>query len=79
MTDLILRHSTTLGIRWRTWNRTILERESSEKETPLGKVRLKTVIKDGKAIRGKIEYDDLSRLARENKLSLSETEDQINK
>ena len=78
LTDLMLRHSTTLGVRTRKWNRTILERETTEKDTPLGKVRIKSVVRDGKVIRSKVEYDDLSRLARENGLSISEVLDQIN-
>jgi uncharacterized protein (TIGR00299 family) protein len=78
LTDLILHHSTTLGVRWRAWDRTILEREQTERETSLGKVRIKSVLKDGHPVRSKIEFDDLSRLARENNLSLSETEDKIN-
>ena len=65
-------------MRWRSWSRTILDREIIEKETPLGKVRVKTVSLDGTVLRSKIEYDDLSRLARENNLSLSETEKRIN-
>jgi uncharacterized protein (TIGR00299 family) protein len=77
LTGLILANSTTLGVRWTTWQRSVLKREISEKETPLGTVRIKSVIRDGKVIRSKVEFDDLKRLARENNLSISEVEQQI--
>lgn len=77
MTDLLFRHSTTLGIRWRKWQRTILEREEAEKETPLGPVRVKTASWRGEVIRSKIEFDDLRRLAREQNLSISEIEEKL--
>jgi len=77
LTGLILRNSTTLGVRWNLWNRTILDRESKEIESPLGTVRLKSVVHDGQTLRSKIEYDDLSRLAREHNLSISEIEEKI--
>jgi hypothetical protein len=75
--SLIFKHSTTLGIRWRSWDRTILERESMEKETPLGPVRVKSAMQEGKTLRSKIEFDDLRRIAREQNVSLSEAEDQL--
>ena len=77
MTGLILKHSTTLGVRWRTWNRTILDRECSEKDTPLGTVRIKSALKDGEIVRSKVEYEDLRRIARANNLSLREAEEKI--
>ncbi|MEX0325850.1 MAG: nickel pincer cofactor biosynthesis protein LarC [Puniceicoccaceae bacterium] len=77
ITTKLLQHSTTLGVRWRSWNRTILERKVSEKETPLGKVRIKSAFMDGKPVRSKVEFDDLSRIARENNLSLREAEKKL--
>jgi uncharacterized protein (TIGR00299 family) protein len=74
LVDLILSNSTSLGVRWREWDRIILERESQELETSLGIVRIKSVVKDGKVVRSKIEYDDLNKLAREHHLSLEEVE-----
>jgi uncharacterized protein (TIGR00299 family) protein len=77
VSTLIFKHSTTLGIRWQTWKRTILERASTEKETPLGKVRVKSALREGEVLRTKIEYDDLRRIAIEQNLSLSEIEDKL--
>jgi uncharacterized protein (TIGR00299 family) protein len=77
LTELILANSTTLGVRSTTWERSTLQREVTERETPLGNVRVKSVIRDGKVIRSKVEFDDLKRLAREHNLSLAEVEQQI--
>jgi uncharacterized protein (TIGR00299 family) protein len=77
LTQLIFKHSTTLGIRWREWERTILDREVREIKTPYGPARVKAALHEGNLIRSKVEFDDLSRLARENKLSLSQMEHQI--
>ena len=77
MTDLIFRHSTTLGIRWREWERSLLERISTERATPLGTVRVKTATWRGETIRSKVEYEDLRRLARDHHLSLSEVQKRI--
>ncbi|HSH08826.1 MAG TPA: nickel pincer cofactor biosynthesis protein LarC, partial [Oceanipulchritudo sp.] len=64
LTELLFKHSTTIGVRWRTWNRSVLARELTEKETPLGKVRFKQVLHQGEFLRAKPEFDDLSHLAR---------------
>jgi uncharacterized protein (TIGR00299 family) protein len=77
LTELIFKHSTTLGVRWKLWERDVLEREIRELKTDLGTVRLKSVVRDGKILRTKAEFDDISRIARENNLSLKETEDKI--
>jgi pyridinium-3,5-bisthiocarboxylic acid mononucleotide nickel chelatase len=74
VTGLLFRHSTTLGIRWRPWNRAVLERESAEVETPLGTVRVKTARPPDGPARAKVEYEDLRRLAREHHLSIPEIE-----
>ncbi|NDV63474.1 nickel pincer cofactor biosynthesis protein LarC [Puniceicoccales bacterium CK1056] len=74
LTALIFKHSTTLGIRWREWNRNSLNRESREVKTPLGTVSEKIATLKGGTTRSKVEFDDLAKLARENNLSLAEIE-----
>lgn len=74
LSSLIFRNSTTLGIRWKEWNRDCLERELRNVETPLGAVREKLARLDDGGQRSKIEFDDLARLAREKNLSLAEVE-----
>jgi uncharacterized protein (TIGR00299 family) protein len=77
MEELIFRHSTTLGIRWREWERSVLDREEAERKSPLGSYRVKTASYKGETLRSKIEYEDLRRIAREHNLSLPETEKKL--
>ena len=73
MEDVLFRHTTTLGVRHRFWERTTLQREIIEVDTPLGPVRQK-IARDagGTIIRRKWEHDDLVRLARKHDLSIDE-------
>ena len=66
---LLFLHTTTLGIREQVLNRYTLRRKIETVETPYGPVRRK--ISEGYGVtRTKWEYDDLSRIAAENGLSL---------
>jgi len=71
MARLLFRHTTTLGIRESTCRRYVLERGSETVDTPLGPVRRKTSTGYGVS-RGKWEYEDLARLAKERQLSLAQ-------
>ncbi|MBR3704112.1 MAG: nickel pincer cofactor biosynthesis protein LarC [Oscillospiraceae bacterium] len=71
MTDLIFKHTTTLGIREIEKRRTVLQRSFSSVQTAFGEVRCK--ISTGCGVqREKYEFDDLARIAREQNLSLRE-------
>ncbi len=71
MTELLLRHTTTLGVREFPCRRTVLQRRVETVETALGPVRKK--VAEGFGIhREKWEYEDLARLARERDCSLEE-------
>lgn len=72
-------HSTTLGVRWKSVERTECERESFEIELTGQRLRVQRRVRPG--ISGApsfrdlaIEYDDLAALARARGLSLRETE-----
>ena len=71
MTALLLRHTTTLGVRAFSCRRTILSRRVETAETALGPVR-KKISEGGGIRREKWEYEDLTRLARERGCSLEE-------
>ena len=71
MAQLLLRHTTTLGVRETLCRRWTLERSSREAETSLGRVRVKTSSGYG-VTRCKPELDDLRRIAGEQGLSLEE-------
>lgn len=68
---LLLRHTTTLGIRENILHRYTLTRRTETVQTPYGPVRQK--IAEGYGVnRSKYEYEDLSRIAREYDLALGE-------
>ena len=71
MVSLLFKHTTTLGIRESISKRYTLTRTMEEHETPYGVVREK--ISEGYGVvRGKLEYEDLARIAREQGMSLEE-------
>ncbi len=76
MVQAIFRHTTTLGIRETLCRRYVLKRREEIRETPYGPVRVK-ISKGYGAERMKAEYDDLSRIAREENLTLDEARELI--
>ncbi len=73
---LIFKHTSTIGIRETAENRYTLERKIEETETPYGKVRRK--ISSGYGVRRvKYEFDDLSKIANEQGISLDEARKQV--
>ena len=71
MVRLLLRHTSTLGIRESVCHRFTLTRREETVDTPYGKVRCK--ISEGYGVcRRKPEYDDLSAIAEAQQLPLSE-------
>lgn len=71
MVSLIFKHTTTLGIRESISKRYTLTRTMKEHETPYGVVREKVCEGYG-VVRGKLEYEDLAKIAREQGMSLEE-------
>ena len=68
---VLFRHTTTLGVRELRCSRSTLRRREETAETRFGPVRIK-VSEGWGVLRKKAEYDDLSRIAREEGLSLEE-------
>ncbi|MCQ2592547.1 MAG: nickel pincer cofactor biosynthesis protein LarC [Treponema sp.] len=69
--ETFFKHTTTIGIREKICDRYILKREASVKKTSLGDVRIKTSTGYGTTTT-KYEYDDLSKIALENNMSIRE-------
>jgi uncharacterized protein (TIGR00299 family) protein len=69
---LIMRETTTLGVRRRPVERYICEREIVTVATPLGAVRIKRKCWDGQELGAAPEYEDCARLARQHNLPLHE-------
>jgi hypothetical protein len=76
--ELIFRHSTTLGVRENISRRYTLDRKIETVETCFGPVR-KKVSRGYGVTREKFEYDDLSRIAGDNGISLNDVITEISK
>lgn len=70
---LILKHTTTLGVREYNCRRYGLKREMKEVETCYGTVRVKVASGYG-IVKEKPEYEDMAQIAKEKKISLAEIE-----
>jgi uncharacterized protein (DUF111 family) len=73
---LMLKHTTSFGVRKAVLNRYVLERELETKQTPLGTLRVKT----GKGYgltKSKLEYEDVAALAKKQGCSIGEMERRI--
>lgn len=71
MAEIIFRYTTTIGVREQAWERYTLRRCEQKQETHLGQVNVKFVSGYG-TTRGKYEYEDLTKIAREKGMSLAE-------
>jgi uncharacterized protein (TIGR00299 family) protein len=72
LTDHLLRHSTTFGVRLTPVARVIAERRIIEIQTELGTARVKVKDVGGRPVDVSPEYEDCRRLAREHGRELSE-------
>ena len=76
--SLLFRYTTTLGIRENRMGRYILDRKIEQVQTPYGDVRIKRSKGYGTE-RKKFEYEDIARIAREQKISLDQAADLVRK
>jgi pyridinium-3,5-bisthiocarboxylic acid mononucleotide nickel chelatase len=70
--DLILRETTTLGMRVLPIYRYEAQRQFQKVNTPYGEATLKIKLLDGRPIQAMPEYDECQRLAAEHQVSLAE-------
>ena len=71
--DLLLRETTTIGLRWRLENKMALEREFAEVETEWGNVRIKVARwPSGEVANASPEYEVCRNLARMHKVPLKQ-------
>jgi uncharacterized protein (TIGR00299 family) protein len=61
--DVLLRESTTLGVRFHRVERAALDRKSETVETPYGPVRVKLGLRDGAVLNAQPEFEDCRALA----------------
>ena len=69
--QLILRHTSTIGVRHSIKNRCVMSRETVVKSTKWGDVRIKKSVL-GDIVRESPEYEDIKAIAAENKLSIEQ-------
>jgi uncharacterized protein (DUF111 family) len=71
--DLLLRETTTIGLRWRLENKMALEREFAEVETAWGRVRIKVARwPSGEVANASPEYEVCRNLARTHQVPLKQ-------
>lgn len=70
--ELLLRETTTLGIRVREEDRVILQRRFIEVETAFGSIRIKIGSRDGEDLNLMPEYEDCAQAARQHGVSLKQ-------
>ena len=75
--DVLLRETTTFGVRFYPVHRRKLERESFEIETRFGRIRVKAAIESGKIVKISPEAADCMRAAREKVVPLSSVYEEV--
>ena len=78
MVALIMKHTSTIGIRRRDCERYTLKRREEVVESSYGPIRKKVSTGYG-VVKEKYEYDDVTKIARENGLSIAEVITEISK
>ena len=72
MIELLFRYTTTIGVREMKVQRYVLDRKIATLETPYGLVHRKDSTGYG-VLRSKYEYEDITRIAKEQGLNMEET------
>lgn len=71
LADMILKETSTFGVRYRNGHRYELEREEVEVDTIHGSIGVKIGYMEGRPIKFSPEYEDCARIARESGVALS--------
>jgi uncharacterized protein (TIGR00299 family) protein len=79
ITETLLTHTTSLGVRSYEVDKTMLEREFTKIQTKYGEVTVKTAIYRGKHLKSKPEYEDCIRLAKEHGIPVQKIYDEISR
>ena len=79
VTELLLKETTTLGLRWHEEERTRADREIVALQTKYGKLRFKLARWEGKIVNVSPEYEDCRKIASTGKVSLKEVFEEARK
>lgn len=77
ISEFILEHTSSIGVRHYGVSRTILERYQFEMETKYGKIKVKEVITPSGAKRNKIEYESMQNLKESHNISIFRLEQEL--
>ncbi|MBR0247764.1 MAG: DUF111 family protein, partial [Synergistaceae bacterium] len=77
MSKVILRHTTTQGVRLKDYDRLRLNWRIEEAETSLGKIRVKVTELDGETMRSVPEYEDIKAIAKHHNIPMWEARNLI--
>jgi uncharacterized protein (TIGR00299 family) protein len=69
---LLLKETTSLGVRYMYVTKSMLERNSLTIQTPYGPIRIKEGLVNGEVVKHKAEFDDCAKAARQAGVKLSE-------
>ena len=76
--EIVLKETTTFGIRYHKYNRLILKREFKKLKTPYGEVTVKLGYYDGELIKVTPEYEECKEIAKDLKISFNQLLYKIN-
>ncbi len=79
MTETLLTHTTSLGVRSLEVEKTMLERTYSKIKTKYGEITIKTAIYKGKHLKSKPEYEDCVQLARKHGIPVQKIYEEISR
>jgi uncharacterized protein (TIGR00299 family) protein len=74
MSELLLRESSTFGVRSYAVEREVLDRRSVDVQTAYGAVRVKEGVRDGGVIKASPEYEDCRRISESQELPLADVQ-----
>ncbi len=72
LSGIVLRETTTLGVRSHDVRRTVLERRTETVQTPFGAIRVKLGLLGNEVVNVSPEYDDCEGIAREREVALKD-------
>lgn len=70
LAEIILRETTTLGVRCHFNDRYVLDRRMDVFDTPLGSIRVKSAISRGRIIKQAAEFDDILKLSQKHDMPI---------
>ena len=70
ISEILLKETTTFGVRFSEMDRVVLDRQHMEVNTPYGKVSVKVGSMDGKVVRVSPEYESCKKMAQKSKIPL---------